>query len=236
MKQWLRNFILLVLMLCSAMGAWGLKPRDKMAALNKNIRLENVIPKSFGEWTLDNGALISVINPQQAELLDVLYSQTLSRSYVNSSGQGIMLSIAYGETQAGDMELHRPEVCYVAQGFSLETSGTSLMKSVDRDSPIRLQRLLAHQSTRNEPITYWMRVGDDIVKSGTSQQLSRVRHGIKGWIPDGILVRVSSLSDEPDKAYRLQELFIEELLVAVDPVTRRFMVGPVSPMSVGIRQ
>lgn len=230
------SIIACALMLIASLLAWGLAPRNPMAALNKNLKLENAIPATFADWRLDDAGLQSVVNPQQKELLDVLYSQTLTRTYINSQGQRIMLSIAYGEMQSGEVELHRPEVCYVAQGFSLETVGQSSIKLPDREDPVQIQRLIAHASSRREPISYWMRVGDYVVASGNDQRFARVTHGFKGWIPDGILFRVSSITDDNDSAYRLQERFVLDLLTTVDTKTRGFLIGPVTPDHVGSKR
>ncbi|WP_407277708.1 EpsI family protein [Aromatoleum evansii] len=230
------SIVACTLMFCASLSAWALAPRNPMAALNKNIRLETAIPVSFGDWHLDSGGVQSVVNPQQKGLLDALYSQTLTRTYVNALGQRIMLSIAYGEMQSGDIELHRPEVCYVAQGFSLETVGESSIKLEERESPFPIQRLIAQTNSRHEPISYWMRVGDYVVASGNDQRLARLMHGFKGWIPDGILFRVSSISDDNEAAYHLQERFVVDLLTTVDTNTRGFLIGPVSPEEVGSKR
>jgi EpsI family protein len=223
-------FIALVLALVVVLGAYLLTPRHKMAEINKDLKLAEIIPESFGGWQLDRVAFSAVVNPQQKELLDALYSQTLSRTYINSVGQRVMLSIAYGESQAGGLELHRPEVCYVAQGFSLEKAGSSLINLPPQGESITIQHLIAWTGPRREPISYWMRVGDDVVPSGTPQQISRVRQGFMGWIPDGLLFRVSTISEDKDKdaAYRIQAEFVSELFSAISPAGRRFLIGPVT--------
>lgn len=62
------------------------------------------------------------ITPELANNLDKLYSQTLTRTYINNDGYRIMLSVAYGENQLSSdvTQVHRPEFCYVAQGFYSE--------------------------------------------------------------------------------------------------------------------
>ncbi len=49
-----------------------------------------------------------------------LYNQSLARLYVNAAGEGVMLVIAYGNTQSDSLQLHRPEVCYPAFGFDAD--------------------------------------------------------------------------------------------------------------------
>ncbi len=224
---WRHAAAALLLMLCSVVLARAITPRETLAAFSRGVQLDTAIPLSFGAWRSDPRSEVQVVNPQQETLLKTLYAQTLTRTYVNALGERVMLSIAYGAEQAGALQLHRPEVCYVAQGFSMATSGQS---SIARDgaAAVPLQRLLARLGTRTEPITYWMRVGDDVIASGLQQQLSRIKHGLRGWVADGVLLRVSSLSSEPASAYALQERFLTDLVATVQPQTRRFLIGPVS--------
>ncbi len=226
--RWPQAVLLLLLMACAAVLAHRLMPRERLSALSEDVRLDNALPKSFRGWRLDERVLGGVVNPQQEALVRSLYSQTVSRIYVDAQGRRVMLSIAYGSAQDGGLELHRPEVCYVAQGFKLESAGRDFLKVDDATPPVPLQRLLSQQGTRHEPISYWMRVGDDLMVSGLSQQLSRVRHGLKGFIPDGVLFRVSSLSDDPQAAFAVQDRFVRDLLASTDARARRFLIGPVS--------
>lgn len=214
------------LMVSSAVLAQKFKPQEKMADSYAGVKLEAVVPKSFGNWQIVESKFTGIVNPQQQELLDSLYSQILGRSYTNQTGDFVMLSLAYGEEQTGEAQLHRPEVCYVAQGFKIERQKPSVVNLPELNLSIPAQHLLAINENRKEPITYWVRIGDDIVASGTSQRLSRARHGITGRIPDGILFRVSSLTEDLNIAYKLQEGFIRDILNSVDPVTRHFLAGP----------
>jgi len=217
----------LVLMLGAVVAAQALTPRSRLAALSSDLKLEAAIPDTFGGWRVDPNAFVQVINPQQLALLNTLYAQTLTRTYIGPAGERVMLSIAYGTAQAGELELHRPEVCYVAQGFAIQAGAHSSVPQDGRAVPV--QRLLARLGGRSEPISYWMRVGDDVIPSGVQQQVSRLKQGLRGWIPDGLLFRVSTLSADPAAAYAQQERFMADLLQAVDPRTRRFLIGPVSP-------
>ncbi|MEO7368289.1 MAG: exosortase C-terminal domain/associated protein EpsI, partial [Gemmatimonadaceae bacterium] len=92
------------------------RPTLRAADEEPPISLEQMIPKEFGDWREEPQRYQQVVNPQTQELLDKLYSQILSRTYVNSAGYRIMLSLAYGTNQRGSLQAHKPEVCYPAQG------------------------------------------------------------------------------------------------------------------------
>jgi EpsI family protein len=226
--SWRQAIAFALLLLSASAFAWVLTPHERMALFSNDLHLESDIPRSFQGWRLDESLVSSVVNPQQAQLLSELYSQNLSRVYVNHKGQRMMLSISYGGKQEGNLELHRPEVCYVAQGSTLQGQGTaSLVLGEARE--VRLVRLLADKpGTSREPVSYWMRVGDDVIGSGLSQQLSRIKHGLQGYIPDGVLFRVSSYSDDAPLAYSLHEDFVRSLFASTSPRMHRFLVGPVS--------
>jgi EpsI family protein len=232
---WLQAAIAVVVMGVAALSASLLTPSDRLAEYSRDIVLEEAVPKSFRGWRLDPNQGAEVVNPQQQSLLQALYSQTLARTYVDEQGRRVMLSIAYGGMQGGSLELHRPEVCYVAQGFALERLGASTLGSPVAGRSIPLQRLMSRQRGREEPISYWMRVGDDLMVSGLSQQISRIRQGLQGKVPDGILFRVSSISADSTSAYALQDRFVQDLLASSPPRLQRFLIGPVSANRSGPR-
>src|ERR1700730_5709367 len=104
------------IVMCAAAGlAPAMKPTLKYADVVGGVNLENMIPRQFGDWAVDPNLVPLQVSPDVKAMLDRIYAQTLSRTYVNRAGQRIMLSIAYGTDQAGEAtQVHRPEFCYVA--------------------------------------------------------------------------------------------------------------------------
>jgi EpsI family protein len=191
-----------------------------MAAVN----LEQMIPDQFGEWHKEHGELEQIVNPENKMLLAKIYNQTLTRAYLDNHGTRIMLSIAYGGDQNDEMKIHRPEVCYAAQGFQVMKEQTDTVFTEFGSIPIK--RLLAVQGGRNEPITYWIRVGDKaVVPKGLQQKLAQLRYGLTGKVPDGMLVRVSSISADEKDAYRTQDDFIKAMLAAMNKEDRARLAG-----------
>ncbi|OZA14170.1 MAG: EpsI family protein, partial [Hydrogenophilales bacterium 17-62-8] len=103
-----------LLMFSAAGMGLAFKPTERIADTGPKLDLEILIPQQFGDWKMDETILPLIANPEQEALIKKLYSQTLSRTYVNSSGDRIMLSIAYGGAQTDSMSVHKPEVCYPA--------------------------------------------------------------------------------------------------------------------------
>ncbi|WP_432382727.1 exosortase-associated protein EpsI, B-type [Duganella sp. P38] len=162
-----------------------------------------------------------MVSPEVQAKLDAIYNQTLSRTYVNSHGQRVMLSIAYGGDQSDSTQLHRPEVCYVAQGFQVFGKHTAMLDSGYGQWPVK--RLMATQGRREEPITYWISIGNTMITSHFQQKLVQLQYGLRGLIPDGFLVRVSSLSDDQAAGYALEQHFARDMLASMKPADRQRM-------------
>lgn len=218
-----RHFIIAtiigVLMVASAIMAVVLKPHQRMADELPPIALADAIPKQFGDWHIDNSIVPVDPSPDVEAKLQEIYSQTLARTYANSKGQRVMLSIAYGADQSGDgNQVHRPEFCYTAQGFQLISSNIGNLLTEYGSLPVR--RLLAVQGQRNEPITYWITIGDKATLPGFKRKLNQLAYGLTGTVPDGMLVRVSSINANTESAYELQARFVRDMLASMAPQDR----------------
>lgn len=227
MKFPLRNIILLVLMLASAGLAIAMRPTHKIADQGPKVVLETMIPHAFGEWQEEKQSGTQIVDPQTKEMLDKIYSQTLSRTYVNDSGYRVMLSIAYGNDQSDSMQVHKPEVCYPAQGFALQgkQQGTLAVKNGE----IPVIRILTTLGQRSEPVTYWTTIGDQVVKPGIHKKIAEMSYGLSGKIPDGMLIRVSSIDAQSDNAYQMQNRFSAQMLEALAPEHRQRLTGNLQP-------
>lgn len=193
----------------------------------QEINLETVIPREFDGWKLDPATAALVVNPDDKSLLNKLYSQTLSRTYINSKGEQVMLSIAYGRAQSADLHVHRPEICYATGGFNISNmSKTFVDTSIGR---IPVMQLVAKLGNRNEPITYWIRVGDSLTRGWFEQKLTAIGYGLTGKMTDGLLFRISTISSDEQDSYRIQQSFLTTLLQAVRNEDRHWLVGQLNP-------
>lgn len=215
--------LLAALMFTASVGAILAKPSTKLADTRPEISLESMVPKQFGEWREEPLRQVQMVNPQTQELLDRLYSQILSRVYVNAGGYRIMLSLAYGSDQRGSLQAHKPEVCYPAQGFTLQKNDAGVLDTAFGTIPVR--RLYTTMGPREEPLTYWFTVGDKAVQGTTQKRLMDLRYGLTGRIPDGMLFRVSSIDRDEPRAYQLQAQFVNQLLQTVSPAERKRLSG-----------
>ena len=195
-------------------NAWHLAPEP-----TTQPDLEAMVPASFSGWRQQQGLV-----PVEADApRDTPYARTLARTYVNPDGELIMLSIAYGANQLNErLHAHRPEYCYRAQGFSVEAIGDDQLAVAG--AAIQVRHLLARRPGRIETITYWMVIGDRATLPGLDRKLLQIRHGLAGNVPDGFLVRVSSLGQQGD-ADALHARFVRDLLAASDQSAQRRLLG-----------
>jgi EpsI family protein len=85
--------------------------------------------------------------------------------------------------------------------------------------------LVAKLGQRNEPVTYWVRIGEKVVRGNLEQGFARLGYGLSGVVADGVLFRVSSISNQSDRAYALQKQFINDLLASVPANTKSYLLG-----------
>jgi EpsI family protein len=230
MKLHLKSLVLLFLMIVAFAAATFLRPTYIIAEHGRKVNLNDMVPFAFGEWRemkLTNG---QIINPQQTEELNRIYTQTLARTYINSSGEIVMLSIAYGANQSDGVALHYPEVCYPAQGFALLSNKPGILETSFGN--IRVRRLMTKLRDRSEPVTYWTTLGEHVVQGGIDTKITQLKYGFKGQIPDGLLFRVSSITEDAENAYSTQKNFVDSLIVALSSENRLKLAG-FSATSVG---
>ena len=219
-------FGIATLMCAASLGAVALRPSTKAAEAGQTLVLEQIVPANFGDWREQKVSVAQLVNPETKELLDKLYSQILTRTYVNPNGYRIMLSLAYGSDQRGDLQAHKPEICYPAQGFTLKSNHPGTLLTTFGGIPVR--RLDTFLGSRQEPVTYWFTFGDRAVggtAAGLYKRMVQMRYAVSGQIPDGLLFRVSSIDPDPAGAYRVHDEFVDEMLKAIPPADRHRLSG-----------
>ncbi len=213
-------FAAALLMLAAAIAAPTLKP---VHAEGPALDLERLVPRAFGDWSIDPTLAPVAPTTEVQEKLDRIYSSTVSRSYVNSRGELMMLIVAYGGDQSDALKAHRQEVCYTAQGFTIHALGQGELAAAGRTIPVT--RMFAVRGDRAEPVTYWFTMGDRVVRGRFERLRTQLAAGLAGRIPDGMLVRVSSISTDADAAYAAQQAFVASLLGAMPASDAARMAG-----------
>lgn len=222
-RELLSAVTLCAAMLLSGFSAHQIKPTNFMSETRGGIKISSIIPEDFGTWKKMNLSA-GIVNPQQQKLIDELYTEIVTRSYVSSDGYVIMLSMAYGKNQNDSFQVHLPEICYPAQGFQVGDSRKLTLTTPYGDIPTK-QLETTFQSRRVEPVTYWTTIGNHAVKSGLDKKLKEVSYAMQGDIADGLLFRVSSIDPDKPRAFSMQQKFIQEMLTSITAADRLRLAG-----------
>lgn len=221
----IRIWLVAALMGLSVSAAWLLTP-GRPAAEEEGPALETMVPAVIGEWRIDESVppVLPRTKDEAKSLSDRIYDRTLVRTYRNSRNDRIMLVIAYGRDQSDALQLHLPEVCYASQGFAVTKAGRASVE-LSGGTALPVVRLETRRGRRHEPVTYWTRVGERIVRSRLSRQWAKLAYGLRGKVPDGVLIRVSTISKHTGRAFAIHDRFVRQLLQAVPPSHRGFFLG-----------
>lgn len=208
-------------------GAVGLgilgTPTELLSKQLPALDLEAAIPAVIGDWKIDASMVPILPSPDVQATLGKIYDQTVNRTYVNSAGKRVMLSIAYGGAQTRQLRAHRQEVCYSAQGFQVSRLRRERIELAGASLPVA--KMVAKQGSRVEPVLYWFTMGDYAVMSLWDRQKVQFLYSLKNHIPDGFLVRFSSISENEAESFQLQTNFAEAMFAALEPEVASRLLG-----------
>jgi len=210
--------------LAAGATAFARMPHDPMMLIGKD-QLDKIVPLKVDNWVFDTTS--GLVLPPPDQLARLLYDQQVARSYTSPDQLPVMLLLAYGSSQSGMLQIHRPEICYPASGFKLtETEVTPVPLASGRSLPSR--SFTANSDTRVEQVLYWTRIGEMVPTGWWSQRLAVIRSNLHGKIPDGLLVRLSTVSSDADQAQATLKKFARAMLQTMSPTTQRMLIGPLA--------
>lgn len=213
-----------VMMVGSIAGAVALKPTVHIADLKPKLVLEDVIPKQFGDWQEVPGVQQVLPDPVAQAVIEATYSQTLARAYINSKGAVVLMSVAYGSDQNSEATAaHRPEFCYVGQGFTITDKGAREVEMFGHKVPMRL--LSGTRESYSEQISYYVTLDETATLPGLGRKLAQLNYGLRGKIADGMLVRISTPNVSEDEAIAIHNGFLRDLNQSVPPAFRSRVFG-----------
>lgn len=218
----------LLLLLLAALAAYGLRPN--LTQGEAPAQLEQSLPTAFGDWRqLPSPYRPVSVLANTAPNIDQPYDQTLLRTYGNSRGQRVMLAVAWGGRQRQEVKIHRPELCYVAQGYQLLRQASQLLPVAGADAPPVLgKRMVVSAQAGGEAVSYWVRIGSIFSEGAVDTRLHILSEGLQGRVVDGVLVRASVpigqyLDNKAD--HQLAEQFLAELVAASPKELRLMLLG-----------
>lgn len=194
-----------------------LKPEYRMAD-QVVINLEAMVPGSFNDWTIDKSVVPIQVDPEVQAKLDKIYSQVMARTYINSKGQRVMLSIAYGKDQSESSRAHFPTECYPAQGFLVQYARKESL-IVDGHS-MSVTYMFAEKPNRPEVVLYWLTVGNKTAHYSFPWKLEQLKYGLRGVVPDGMLFRVSVIGNDRDESRQILNEFVTSFADSIDDFSK----------------
>lgn len=216
-KVSLRLAIFIVLLFSSsAVLAYWFTPKLETQAMPENFEVS--VPKQIGQWTEQPNPYLQVgLVDTNDKDIDQPYDRVLMRSYNTAEGEPVMLALAYAREQSQDVKIHRPDVCYQAQGFAIKSRQVQTL-AIDDQHQVQIVRLVVTQPARLEVVSYWIRVGNEYPVTPLNMRMKILRDGLEGHVADGILVRASSIIEDESQAsaaFARQEKFLRELVAAM---------------------
>ena len=187
----------------------------------KEAELDRMIPRTIGPWQYATAS--GLVLPPQDALADRLYDNLLTRTYLTADGAVAMLLIAYNNSQDGVVQLHRPEVCYPFGGFKLTETVKSDLPVGRGSLPVR--EFTATSAQRSEHVLYWTRIGDEFPQDWLTQRLAVVRSNLQKKLPDGLLVRVSTIGEDVATGNRMLASFVTQMLGQMTGPGRKLLLG-----------
>ena len=207
-------------LLMTAGAAAAMTPRRFERQLGRQ-KIDDLLPTAFGAWRERPRG--DVIVPEDSQPTSV-YDQVAIRTFMQEGAPDIALLIAYGSAQSGLMKVHRPEVCYASAGFKiLGAHDASVRLGSSTQVPARAFEGL--RDTRREQVLYWTRVGEGFPTSMNGERWASLRAGLRGVIPDGVLVRFSTITERAQDGEALLASAARDLVVSASAPGRRLLTG-----------
>ena len=215
-----RRKLLLGLLFCSAAGVavWR-TPRKHIDLLGRQ-KLDDLVPKNIASWKFV--AASGLVIPPEDQLSRLLYSQLLTRVYSDGVNPPVMLLIAQSGSQTGVLQVHRPETCYTAGGFTITRLAPHRIPFGAAVLQANLMDATAEGTT--EHVLYWTRVGDRVPASWREQKIAVAEQNLRGLVPDAILVRISTVTNDPSAASATLDAFARALIGSIPPERRSVFI------------
>lgn len=206
---------------CAALAAGALRIGSGRDLPPGRPPLDRLMPDRIGEWVRQPFSDVLIPRGEAAE--DKTYDDVFTGFYGAPESSGIMLLVAYGSAQVGDTELHRPEVCYPAAGFRLARWPDATLSFAGET--VNAVVMTANAPERVEQMLYWSRIGTDFPTSSLQQRMSILRQTLRGAVPDGVLVRMSTIGADRAAGLVTLERFAAAMVAAASPILRQMLLG-----------
>jgi len=204
-----------------ALAANSRRPAEAFRMIGEQ-RLDPLFPKRVADWTFERSD--GLVLPSSEERSDHFYTKLITRYYGSPTQLPVMLLIAYSDTQDGTLQVHRPEACYPAAGYQLLRE-MIIPLSAGHGVTVPGHFISAESVSRVEQLIYWTRIGNDFPTRWWQQHWAVAKENLKGRVPDGVLIRLSTSAPDDRSALLLLRRFLAPFLETLSPSGRRLLLG-----------
>lgn len=173
-------------------------------------------PAQIGSWQLAQTGIVD------SETLAVLKADdTLTRWYVNPSGAGANLFVAFFKTQRTGQSPHSPKNCLPGSGWSPSATGFLDVPIPSRHETIHINRYIVSKGDQKSVVLYWYQSQNRVIADEFAAKFYLVADSIRHHRSDTALVRVvvPVAGDREQQATATGESFVE----AVYPELRAYL-------------
>lgn len=176
-----RQAILLIAILVVQVGVFYGSSRNEYVP---ELRPLMGMPGNFGEWRMVRQ---TQVEPEvQAELKA---DDTVVRDYLNPSGEGANLYIAFFKTQRTGVVPHSPKHCLPANGF-VPLKSDIMMVDTATGQPISVNRYIVSRGDTKQMVFYWYQMPHRVVAGEYQAKMYLVADALRYNRTDTALVRV----------------------------------------------
>jgi EpsI family protein len=203
-----RIIILIVLFGCAS---WAARATSHYrAATIRHPPDWDVLPYQLGEWSGRDAKFDPMYGKDPSDTM-------MLRTYEGTNHKHVFVYIGFYADLPAFMEIHNPEICYPAQGWSIVSNGESDL-ALYRGKIHRAQQMLISKEDNSRLVMWWYNVGSHPFEDRLRYvYLSLAFSSLQGRT-DGSLVRLEApLEGEEQEAARVRlERFRSDFLPSLD--------------------
>jgi len=208
------KYIWLILLLCLQLFAVRAVSYDEQVSSEQGLEAVSKIPHSFGDWK-------GTDYPLDPRVYDILETRSIiHRSYENSKGQKVFLSIVYyAETK---VDFHAPEACLGGQGIKTEKTPDTIF--IDKlKSKLSVSRLIQKSDNGSEDLVYYFfKAGPFMGRSYLKLRMNLILNKFSKRPKSGSLIRVSTTIPNTMEE-KQSEKILQEFVNDINPSIRKYL-------------
>lgn len=214
-----REAVLGAMLALGGAAALSVKPRVNPAA-STDVVLDEMLGHDIQGWEMIPAE--DVILADVDELGGKQYDQLAIAHFRAADRHGVTVVLAHGMAQSPSTQLHRPEFCYPASGFTILSQHEMALELAGQTIPAGM--LTAQRASRLETVMYWTRIGSSFPLGIWEQRIAVATGAIMARGQDGLLARFSTDGADRAAMARLRR-FTDDFVAVQNSAQQRLLLG-----------